>query len=684
MKVLLLSKSDEATLDPVEKWVREGMEQALSRVSRHHPGTVDESNLLIITSKDKYDVSFRAFFNEDSDTYYVVIVPELNWDAPGFESGYEKALDLLGDRLGNKFFHLVFVSSLPRETLRKLVGTDYQGLVDAFPHLTLSALPENPLRKTYSRLHFELIRRTVVSSSGRLKLIAHLLAGLEKKSAEEAGSEIAHILDVLSLPVYRDKYGKEENLAGLRKNVEACVEKGDIKGSLRLIESFIAAVQPALEPSSQKRKKAGYRVLIVEDDPDYRGDLVEFFNRYFYWVDAFDDAQIRQALPQIHKSASAYDLIILDMMFCEKGSKTWLPFNGLDLYKAIRSSDIRKGRKTAVRIITALPRNDLSHLTEHYMKNAADPIVFTKGDGWKMLCGCLLDRMDDMIRECEENSKARQSLDAPKNGFFGEERSRVVFDNPQKLAEAIAYAEDVDSASAVKLDPVLPSTKNQNNPDYLLQYLPVIMAFRRLIIKFLVANPDFDYEKDNEKYNNYIRYYLSRSTNNQKKEIDFSTKDRFTSLGFSKKKGCSELELKPEDLFDEEKILLPQLSDDFSKHFVDPAVKEWVKKLIGSFDDKMEAEYFNCTLQLEDIYDVTVMGYVFGQPEDVPVEAFEKFLEQSQGFVYDASKPMEDRDYVLTRFDAAYLADYPEVEKALEDTYPSVLELVNSIYQCYS
>lgn len=684
MKVLLLSKSDKSILEPVKNWVWQGMEQALSRVSRHCPGSVNESNLLVITSVEEYNaVSFRAFFNEDSDTYYVVIVPELNWVTPGFESGYEKALDLLGDKLGNKFFHLVFVSSLPREILRKLVGTDFQGLVDAFPHLTLSALSGSPLRKTYSRLHFELIRRTVVSSSGRLKLIAHSLAGLEKKAATEARLEIAHILDVLALPVYMEKYGKEEKLAEIRMNVEACVDKGDIKGALRLIEPFIAEVQTALEPSSQERKKAGYRVLIVEDDPVYRDALEKFFNRYFYRVVAFDDVQIRQALSQIYKSASAFDLIILDMMFCERGSKAWLPFNGLDLYKAIRSSDIRKGRKTAVRIITALPRNDLSHLTEQYLKNAAAPIVFTKGDGWEMLWGCLLDRMDDMIQECEENSKARQSLDAPKNGFFGEERSRVVFDNPQRLAEAIAYAESVDCNSDVKLDPGLPSTKNQNNPDYLLQYLPVIMAFRRLIIKFLVANPDFDYDKGNEKYNNYIRYYLSRSTNSQNKEIDFSTKDRFTSLGFSKKKGCTELELKPEDLFDEEKILLPQISDDYSSHFDGP-VKTWVTKLIGSFGDMMEDENFDCSLQLEDIYDGTVMRSVFGHPEDVPVEAFKVFLEQSRRFVYDASRSMEDRDYVLMRFDDADLEDYPEVKQALEKTYPSVLELVNKIYQYHS
>ena len=336
-----------------------------------------------------------------------------------------------------------------------------------------------------------------------------------------------------------------------------------------------------------------------------------------------------------------------------------------------------------MRIITALPRNDLSHLTEQYVKNASAPIVFTKGDGWEMLWGCLLDRMDDMIRECEDNSKARQSLDAPKNGYFGEGRSQVVFDNSHMLAEAIAYAESVDNNNDVKLDPGLPSTKNQNKPEYLLQYLPVIMAFRRLIIKFLVANPDFDYVKDNEKYNQYIRHYLSRSTNNQNKEIDFCTKDRFTSLGFSKKQGCTGLELKPEDLFDEEKILLPQISDDYSSRFDDP-VKSWVAKLIGSFGDMLEDEYFDCSLQLDDIYDESVMLSVFGHPEDVPIEAFKCFLEQSQQFVYDASSPTEDRDYVLTRFDNADLEDYPEVKHALETSYPSVMKLINTISEYQS
>ena len=133
MKVLLLSNKDNRYLTPVKEWIDRGMKKALDSRSRHRPLSVNPDDLLIIKSLQDYDeASFKAFFKEDSGTYYVVIVPELNWDvSAGFEAGYEKALDLLGDKLGNKFFHLFFVSFLHRNQLFQLVGPEYQELAGA-------------------------------------------------------------------------------------------------------------------------------------------------------------------------------------------------------------------------------------------------------------------------------------------------------------------------------------------------------------------------------------------------------------------------------------------------------------------------------------------------------------------------------------------------------------------------
>ena len=142
MKVLLLSNKGNRYLTPVKDWIDRGLKKALDSRSRHRPLSVNPDDLLIITSCQDYDnASFKSFFNEDSGTYYVVIVPELNWGvSDGFEAGYEKALDLLGDKLGNKFFHLFFVSFLRRDQLFPLVGAAYQELVNAFPHYSLSDL----------------------------------------------------------------------------------------------------------------------------------------------------------------------------------------------------------------------------------------------------------------------------------------------------------------------------------------------------------------------------------------------------------------------------------------------------------------------------------------------------------------------------------------------------------------
>ncbi|MBR6869588.1 MAG: response regulator transcription factor [Bacteroidales bacterium] len=647
MKVILLSNPSERYLVPLKKWIKQGMKKALDSRSRHRPLSVSPEDLLVITSRQAYDkASFKAFFNEDSGTYYVVVVPELNWDGPGgFEAGYEKALDLLGDKLGNKFFHLFFVSWLDRDRLFPLVGTAYQELVNTFPHYTLSSLSGHLLTKAYTRIHFDLIRRTAISKSGRINLIRHSLARLRDLSPETVRKELTHTLDILSLPVYMDKYGNQAKLESLKEQVRGLAEEDGIGDLLHDVGLLIDEIQDSLTPASEKKAKASYRVLIVEDDTGIRNRLVNLFSKFFYRVDAYSDQQIRE-VPRLLKGAMGQkDLIILDMMFCdpEKKDKTWLSFNGLDLYKTIKSADSVSGKKTAVRIITALPRNDLSHLAEKF--KLPTPIVFTKGDGWEQLCGCLQDRMDDMIKECEENRTAMHSLDAPENGFFGEGRARIVFENPQRYQEALEYAEKVEAGE--KMDPRLPSTKNQNNPKYLLAYLPQILAFRRLFIKYWVKNPEFDYEEDRDRYNQYIRRFLNRSTNNKGEEMDFCTKDRLTSLGFNKKDGCTRIEVCARNLFDEEKALLAPAEE--AQHRFDAAVNKWVARLIGSFGDPRDAEYYDSESGLEDIYGADLMLTVFSRPNSVTVEAFTAFLDRSLDYVNHPDNP-EDRDYILDRF----------------------------------
>ena len=70
------------------------------------------------------------------------------------------------------------------------------------------------------------------------------------------------------------------------------------------------------------------------------------------------------------------------------------PYNGFDLFNALREAETAtQARKAVIRIVTALPRNDISRIVKKYIKTET-PVVFTKGNGWEQLEGCLLDRMD--------------------------------------------------------------------------------------------------------------------------------------------------------------------------------------------------------------------------------------------------------------------------------------------------
>lgn len=114
---------------------------------------------------------------------------------------------------------------------------------------------------------------------------------------------------------------------------------------------------------------------------------------------------------------SMFDIVILDLLLKDKDEKTLLPFSGIDLLCSIRK-DIPFN---TVRIITSLPRHEVGSILKE--ENVVVPMnqIFTKGNGWPQLEGCLYDRLDEINIECKENETKRrkiQKICMPNRGEF--------------------------------------------------------------------------------------------------------------------------------------------------------------------------------------------------------------------------------------------------------------------------
>lgn len=688
MKVILLTHPGKNYEPPITQWIESAIKQSRNQQAGMSLLTLNS------TSGFKEYKSFRDFFSDDSATNFVVIVPELGWEDGGsFSTGYERALDLLGDLLGDRFFQLVFVSFFQRKQLWELVSPKYRELVKSFPHLTLSELPQRPLLQcTYSRLHFELLRRVSISNTGHLSYIRHDLARYKYLKAKEAGERINYVLEVLSFPIYlevfEDQRYVEDVLQGFRSERERLTDAG-VHSLINRIGDFIDEIQDRLESPAETKTKAPYKVLIVEDDVGCSEELQRLFLRYFQTVDVFDVEKISQASSLMFKTARAYDLILLDMLFNVPGQddRALCSFNGLDLYKEIRRADRWSGRKTAVRVVTAVPRNDFSHITEMFLDSEEAPGVFTKGDGVEQLKGCLLNRMDDLIAECRENEQRKPKLEQkPRVGIFVTDGATQIYQDEALMKAAFDYADKViKEQGKIKLNPELPSTKTFNAKT-LRTYLAQLITHRRLVIDFVREHPNYDFNSGWKNFNLYMRKFFHKKKDRitkEEKEVDFRGVTYFTSqLGFNKQEGKTSiiLDLNPMNMFPEECVSFGNRQE----QELSGLVREWAVALLTGILDIIPER--GEQLSLEDVYGAEMVNFIYDLDEDEddsrPISFLQlnSFLENSAAVIAGRKGSQTDKYYIEDYFQNSEIAlDEPGNKKVKE----IVLSLYPELYEKY-
>lgn len=683
MNSYVICPDNSTYLDPIKEYACRGRHGRGRRPS----GAAEPK---AITSQPAFDAeTFKDRFSSPAATDTIFIVPELGWgDDLSPRPGYQLAVELITKKLAaDSFVNILFVSQYTREQLMAQLGeSEYVGLVQSFPHITIDDILDSQEAKTpapvpvpfYSPIHFEMLRRVVVSKSGKLDFIKHKLAHLtriekgdpekEKAAIKSAKERLAGFLNLLSLPSYCDK---DSPLFPIIQQYQKSLDKADSKEAIHELETGVRNLIDDIRTQMLKDTAASpnesdqvYKILVVDDDAFFREKMKEFFKKYLgpkTEVFAYDNAQLRggsipggqgdavkDARTQIVEDVGKYNIVILDMMYTSDGEddSPMSLFNGFDLYNALREAEIKENaRRAAVRVITALPRNDVSRMVKSCL-TVEPPVVFTKGNDWEQLEGCLRDRMDEILKECKRNEDSYLKwIPFPKRGVFHHTGMyEAVTADSNKLQQAVSFARDVveKKRKMTEEDFALTSSKN---PSVVLDHLPAAMAHRRLVIKFLMcgnAPVFFDNENqggtsyfDEVRYREFLSEYLTDAARVTKLGNSFGKDYLYTKLGFK----ISKLP----DIFrgNRDGILSQNEKDTHFKGRID--LDDYYQFFPGELDSPDEEATPEALLKL-----LRKAGKVFARAKESGILASEVLLEAGIDAFLAADKTEESLKAVLT------------------------------------
>lgn len=384
----------------------------------------------IIDSKEKYNALYMSFIPE-----VIFIVPELNWSNDDVNEGYDIARELITKKYKSDFIQLVFLSVLERTTLKEISDVRNKSFIEAFPHVCLLDSKPGIQFSYYSDIHYKLIKHLAISDEGRLQRISHEMNSVKtniSKETREVGFNRTDLISKLEeLTLFQqwtgiritDEIEKANNatsnveLASISRTTENIIDEIDLRLSSKGVSDEI-----------KTRDKTNYKVFIIEDDKEYRKFFSETFSRFYTEVypdknDSFPvnkttkDFTISEAEEIIKAIGKSYNIFLLDLLYKDDAGN-WLNFNGLDLYRLVKSVNPYAVR----RIITSLPRGIVAKLAEVITSDSEKPNidqVYTKKYGFDYLKDTIIESIESINEECRSKAKSKTVLSPfPKTGIY--------------------------------------------------------------------------------------------------------------------------------------------------------------------------------------------------------------------------------------------------------------------------
>ncbi|OFY91351.1 MAG: hypothetical protein A2266_09245 [Bacteroidetes bacterium RIFOXYA12_FULL_40_10] len=563
----------------------------------------------IIDSKEKYNALDMSFIPE-----IIFIVPELNWSNDDVNEGYDIARDLITKKYKSDFIQILFLSVLERATLKDVSDVRNKSFVEAFPHACLLDSKLGIQFSYYSEIHYKLIKHLAISDEGRLQKIGHEMnsvkANILRETREIGLNRTDLITNLEELSLFQQWTGiriteeieKAKNATANKQLVSVSKTTENIIDEISLNISSKGVIN-----EMQARDKFKYKVFIFEDDKEYRKFFSETFSNFYTEVypdknDSFPvntttkDFTISEAEDIIKTTGKRFNIFLLDLLYKDDAGN-WLNFNGLDLYRLVKSVN-----PYAVRlIITSLPRGIVAKLAEVITSDTEKPNidqVYTKKYGFDYLKDTIIESIERINEECKVKEESKSMwMPFPIKGIFGGQMIptllfELFYHNSGEyhimVNRALGFYDYFLREQSLKANTfwngelISPRQKNKISSEEFLKRLPIILTYRLLALQF--------FSKTDNKIIIPISTWREILNNISNLRPDDFTKDFNTKLGMHVERNVSKklttqitYQIQAKNLFPHEIEFIRSIKFNYEDFFTNNSLNEEQSSLFKEF-----------------------------------------------------------------------------------------------------
>ncbi|MBK8370392.1 MAG: hypothetical protein IPL20_03240 [Saprospiraceae bacterium] len=238
-----------------------------------------ESEIVIVNHKylhqivDYTDIIKSNTQHNLANKVYFFIHPDLLWSNE-LEEGYKYALDIINALSVSKMVpQFRFISMLPYGLLMKKSTPQYLKMVESFPFYDLLEEPDilvDHLTDDYSKIHYEFIRRIVVSDVGYISYLLHEIKDMINKPTPSL-ERTKQIIDIVNNQAYmidlESSTISSKILEPLQLNENSNTKEILIKAR-EILEYVVTMSQVGIKLGASQ-----YKALIIEDDPENRSEI---------------------------------------------------------------------------------------------------------------------------------------------------------------------------------------------------------------------------------------------------------------------------------------------------------------------------------------------------------------------------------------------------------------------------
>lgn len=363
----------------------------------------EEKGDILILSADQLSKT-----EDHKDTLEAVIVlAELDWEGRHLQDfyGYHVAQQFLSSIKLKSYFNLLFISTLSRKTLYKIVNNKNRVFAKSFSHEMID--PDFSFNKFtlphVSKRKFEYLRKYCLTESGILDKLEHDIRPGRKLSNDQIEDLLQHIranADLLGSKILKTL--DDTTISNFNLKRRELHEK-----LISRIREVNGIKKPNKKGNSDKDETWKPRLLLLDDDTEQLSKMEEFLKPYFHVVPKSNGKGAKEYLKY---KADQVSVAVCDMELVQA--------NGLD--QEVQGIDVLEYVKDnhphiVLKVVSHLPKRALKVLLGDMLR--VSDLVYKS-----MLLEGSPDFISDLVTEIQREIDLRQTfqkLRGPSNTLWG-------------------------------------------------------------------------------------------------------------------------------------------------------------------------------------------------------------------------------------------------------------------------